>query len=236
MPYKEFDVSGIGKIKIYKRKSNQSLRLTVAADGAVRLTMPLWMPYRVGLAFTSTKLEWITSQSSLRKRPSYYNGMKVGKSHHLILQRGQTTVPVKTTVQQTTITVTYGIDTNPEDELVQAAIQTVCLRALRRQATSLLYQRLNQLSLTHGLVYSSIAVKRMKGRWGSCDQNKNIVFNLYLVQLPWEFIDYVILHELTHTKVLHHGADFWSELEKVEPKARQLRKAIKLYHPALYVA
>lgn len=236
MPYKEFDVSGIGKIKIYKRKSNQSLRLTVAADGAVRLTMPLWMPYRVGLSFANTKREWIATQSSQRKSPLYVNGMRVGKSHHLELRRGQTTDPVKTSVRQTTITVIYGINNDPADDIVQAAVQSACLRALRTQATSLLRQRLDQLSKAHGFIYSSLAIKRMKGRWGSCDQNKNIVFNLFLVQLPWEFIDYVILHELTHTKVLHHGSDFWNELEKVEPHARQRRKAIKMYHPALYVA
>ena len=120
--------------------------------------------------------------------------------------------------------------------MVQVAVEAACLRALRRQATSLLKQRLNQLALTHELAYSHLAIKRMKGRWGSCDQNHNIVLNLFLVQLPWELIDYVILHELTHTKVLRHGEPFWSELEKVVPKARQLRKAIKMYHPAIYVA
>ena len=236
MPYKEFDVNGIGKIKIYKRKRNQSLRLTVAADGAVRLTMPLWMPYRVGLAFTDSKRVWIATQSSQRKRPTYFNGMKVGKSHHLVLKRGQINETVKTSVLKTTVSVTYGIYDSPTDDFVQEAIQAACLRALRRQATLLLKQRLDQLASAHNIPYSKLAIKLMKGRWGSCDQNKKIVLNLFLIQLPWEFIDYVILHELTHTKVLRHGPDFWDELEKVEPKARQLRKAIKMYRPSLSVA
>ncbi len=236
MSYKEFDVNGIGKIKIYKRKNNRSLRLTVAANGAVRLTMPLWTPYQVGLAFTRAKSEWIKTQSVRRTNPIYADGMKIGKSHHLILKMVESNIPIKTAIRQTTVTVIYGKRYSPTDDAVQQAIHNACLRALRRQAVALLGQRLEQLSSIHDIIYAKLAIKQMKGRWGSCDQNKNIVLNLYLVQLPWELIDYVILHELTHTRVLRHGEPFWRELEKFSPNAKQLRKKIKLHRPELYVA
>ena len=53
------------------------------------------------------------------------------------------------------------------------------------------------------------------------------------MQLPWHLIDYVMLHELTHTKVMQHGAPFWRELELHVPHAKQLRKEIGEYHPIL---
>ncbi len=124
---------------------------------------------------------------------------------------------------------------SPGDETVQAAAKAAALRALRKQAVSLLGQRLAQLAQIHGLDYRGLTIKRMKRRWGSCDGQHNIVLNLHLVQLPWECIDYVILHELAHTKVLHHGPDFWAMLESLEPKARALRKAIKRYQPDLLI-
>jgi len=55
------------------------------------------------------------------------------------------------------------------------------------------------------------------------------------MQLPWHLIDYVLLHELTHTKVMRHGAPFWKELERHVPRARALRKEIGSYHPILEV-
>ncbi len=59
MPYKEFDLGAIGKVKIYKRKSNRSIRLTITADGTPRVTIPTWTPYSVGVAFARSKQGWI---------------------------------------------------------------------------------------------------------------------------------------------------------------------------------
>jgi predicted metal-dependent hydrolase len=109
------------------------------------------------------------------------------------------------------------------------------IRALRKQATSLLLARLKQIAAEKGLSYRSSAIKQLKSRWGSCDQHANITLNLYLVQLPWHLIDYVILHELAHTQVLHHGPDFWDVLERLQPNARSLRRAMKEYRPTLLV-
>ena len=51
--------------------------------------------------------------------------------------------------------------------------------------------------------------------------------------LPWDLIDYVIMHELSHTKALHHGSDFWKVFESVMPDAKKRRKEMKNYKPAL---
>jgi hypothetical protein len=115
---------------------------------------------------------------------------------------------------------------------VQKAARSVSIRALRREAEELLPQRLQSLAKAHDFTYGSVAIRQLKGRWGSCSQHSDITLNLFLMQLPWELIDYVILHELTHTKVMRHGPPFWSELEKYAPNARQLRKAILTHRPA----
>ncbi len=236
MSYKEFDVNGIGKIKIYKRKNNRSLRLSVTTDNAIQLSMPLWTPYRIGLAFIQSKRDWISKQSYLRSEAIIFHGAKIGKSHHLIFNKVNNNITVKAIIHQNNIIVSYGLSNQFNDNMVQLAARNACYRALRQQANSLLSIRLKQLSNKHNLSFKILKIKRLKSRWGSCDQQNNIVLNLFLIQLPWEIIDYVILHELTHTKILHHGADFWNELIKIEPNARKLRKEIKKYHPTLMVA
>ena len=233
MPYKEFDVSGIGKVKIYKRRASRRLRLTVAADGGIRVSMPLWTPYRAGLAFTLSKRTWIQAQSKQAPAALLAHGMRIGKSHRLSFELNPAIEGVKTNVRQTQISVVHGPSLSHADRIVQDAAREASLRALRSQATTLLAQRLEQVAARHGIGYRSLRIKRMKSRWGSCDQHRNIVFNVYLIQLPWELIDYVIRHELAHTRILHHGDDFWRELEALEPAARQLRRAIRLYQPTL---
>jgi predicted metal-dependent hydrolase len=47
------------------------------------------------------------------------------------------------------------------------------------------------------------------------------------MMLPWELIDYVLLHELTHTKHLHHGEAFWSALEAIMPDIKRRKKELK---------
>jgi len=52
---------------------------------------------------------------------------------------------------------------------------------------------------------------------------------MFLMLLPAHLIDYVILHELCHTKVKNHSSKFWDLLRKVAPKSDIYRKEMKKY-------
>jgi predicted metal-dependent hydrolase len=236
MPHKEFDVNGIGKIEIYKRRNNRSLRLTVANDGSIRLTMPLWTPYRIGVAFLNSKIDWISKQCQKRTKTLIYNGAPIGKSHHIFFKFIDDFVPVSCSIKQNDIIVKYGLANDINDTSVQSKAEAACFKALKTQSLKLLDYRLKELAELHDFNFKQFKVKKLKSRWGSCDQQHNLVFNIFLIQLPWNLIDYVILHELTHTKVLHHGPSFWNELLKIEPKAKLLRKDLKMFHPNLLIA
>ena len=49
-----------------------------------------------------------------------------------------------------------------------------------------------------------------------------------LLHLPDQLIDYILLHELVHTRVKNHSQDFWNELETVVPNARTVDKQLKI--------
>lgn len=232
MAFKQFALDERTQVTIYKRRSSRSLRLSIAADGKVRVSIPTWAPYRAGLEFARSRYAWIEKQ-----RPDetlLCDGQPVGKAHHLKFVVNQAKSKPSSRIKSNEITISYPATMASTDSTVQKIATTACVRALRQQAERLLPQRLSTLASVHSYEFTSVAVKQLKGRWGSCDHNANIVLNLYLMQLPWELIDYVLLHELAHTKVLRHGPDFWREMESALPDVKARRKALREYQPVLY--
>lgn len=233
MASKQFSLSAQRTVTISKRKGSRSLRLSITPDGRVRVTMPTWLPYAAGLEFAKTREQWIAQQ--MPARHVLTDGAAIGKAHHLHLLPGKVNA-VRTRLSGNQIWVRYPEAPGPEDPAVQAAAHKACVRALRRQAEQLLPQRLAVLAAQHGYAYRSVRVKELKSRWGSCDSQQNIVLNLYLMQLPWDCIDYVLLHELTHTTIMRHGPDFWGAMQGVLPAVKTLRKTMRGYQPTIFVA
>ena len=81
-------------------------------------------------------------------------------------------------------------------------------------------------------MYKSVGVKQLTRRWGSCSSKKDITFNLRLMTLQSEYIDYVIFHELTHTQHMNHGSEFWAKLEQVYPGAKKTAKIVRRLQPS----
>ena len=71
--------------------------------------------------------------------------------------------------------------------------------------------------------YQNIEIKNQLTLWGSCNRKHNLKFDWKLAMLPMEIIEYIIVHELTHLKVMNHSGKFWNEMEKVMPEYRECR-------------
>ncbi len=91
-----------------------------------------------------------------------------------------------------------------------------------KQAREILIAKLDELATRHGFTYNRVFIRNQKTRWGSCSSKNNINLNLKLILLPEGLRDFVILHELVHTKLKSHDTRFWEELVKIEPNARAL--------------
>lgn len=121
-------------------------------------------------------------------------------------------------------------DADFSDHKLQEWLRKVIEEALRRNAKILLPPRLYALSLQHGLTYKSVKINSSSGRWGSCSARGNINLSYYLVLLPQHLIDYVLLHELAHTREMNHGERFWVLLDRfTDGKALALRNELKQY-------
>jgi len=231
MPSKSFSLDDGLVFTVYKRRGNRQLRLSISPAGKVRVSIPAWAPYKMGVDFAHSRQGWLNEQ--IEKPVLLRNGQVIGKNHHLELRPSPSAKKVTTRVQPTTITVTYPTAMAASSDQVQQAAHRAALRSLRHQAEQLLPQRLRTVADRHGFDYRSVRIKQLTGRWGSCDQYKNIVLSLFLMQLPWSLIDYVLLHELTHTRVLRHGPAFWQAMAAVSANAKDDRRSLQAYRPIL---
>ena len=119
---------------------------------------------------------------------------------------------------------------NFEDEELQIWLRKVIEEVLRKNAKIILPSRIDNLSKQHQLPYQSLKISSSQGRWGSCSSRKNINLSYYLLLLPSHLVDYVILHELAHTKEMNHSDKFWSVLNSLtQGKALELRGVLRKY-------
>lgn len=114
------------------------------------------------------------------------------------------------------------------DPAVKAALEA----SFRARARAYLPSRLEELATKHGLKYKRLSIRNTRTRWGSCSHENNINLCIHLMKLPDELIDYVILHELTHTIHKNHSPRFWAKLsELLGENAKTIDKRLKKYRP-----
>ncbi len=231
MSAKSFEIDSIGKITVYKRRNNRRINLSVAQNGSVRVSIPSWMPYKAGLNFARSKENWIASKRPTQPKIIDEHTLVLG--HQICFQSIVNITKPKLSIKDSSITITHPSNLAISHPEVQTVAYKGALKVLRLNAESTLKKRIDYLSKQLDIPYKSLKIKQLSRRWGSCDREKNIVLNLYLVQLPDELIEYVICHELTHTMVLNHGADFWQALKQISPQSLTLKSKLKQYSPSI---
>lgn len=94
------------------------------------------------------------------------------------------------------------------DDGLTSEERSVKIEALRKIAKEDLPPRVERISRLTGLRYSRLTIRQSKTRWGSCSSLNSISLSLFLVALPEHLRDFVILHELCHTRYHNHSSQF----------------------------
>lgn len=223
-------LTDVGDITLVKRRGTKNMRLSITASGQVRVSLPHWVPYALGLNFAKSRQEWIQRHQRSNPTAKLVDGARIGKSYRLRLKKVETS-RLSVIVRDGVVLVSTNLTLS--DKKVQAKATLGCYRALGLEANRLLPQRLSTLADRHGYDYKNVAVRKLTSRWGSCSSDKKITLSYFLIQLPWHLIDYVLLHELVHTRHLDHSPRFWDEMKSVLPDTVALRKEIRQHKPRL---
>lgn len=76
---------------------------------------------------------------------------------------------------------------------------------------------LDRLSRACELPYRNVRIRSQQQRWGSCSSAHDINLNDKLLFLKPAVVDYVLIHELCHTRHFNHSKAFWALVKRFVP-------------------
>ena len=100
----------------------------------------------------------------------------------------------------------------------------------KKQAKKLFLERLdfNYDKYTRKIPYPKLRIRKMTTRWGVCNIKTHVItLNLELIKRDAKYLDYVIVHELTHFIYGNHSKYFWNLVEENYPGYKKFKNDMK---------
>jgi predicted metal-dependent hydrolase len=232
------DIKGVD-VAFFRSNRAKRLNITIKPFTGVRVSVPHSVSFKKAKQATEERIDWIKSHlSKMQKAEDLFTVFNLDtkfqtRTHHLDMKVSETAT-LKSVVRNNKINVSIPVSNKVEDAEVQNEIRKAIERAWRKEAKDYLPKRVKELAAKHKFHYKNVAIKNAKTRWGSCSFDNNINLSLHLMRLPDHLVDYVILHELVHTKVKNHSRDFWQLLDIVSGNAKKLDREVKEYRIQIY--
>lgn len=101
------------------------------------------------------------------------------------------------------------------------------IRLVKKFALEVLTVLTGKLAHLYSFSYHKVRISSARGRWGSCSYNKDISYSFRIAFLTPYLCEYIIIHELCHTRHFNHSKDFWKEVEHILPDYKERLKALK---------
>lgn len=203
------------------RSRRRTLSVSVNPFGQVIVRAPLRCGEERIFSFLSEKENWILKQKSKMKEAGIslpqenldgYRFLLLGKFCTIRLYDGER---IRYDERRTEIFL-------PERENRNKLV--IWLKKNARRIFSAIAER---RAAEMGTSYPSLSVTSAKTRWGSCSYNNALHFSFRLLYAPIEVIDYVAVHELSHTFYKNHGREFWATVERYVPDYKKKRAWLK---------
>lgn len=215
-------------------KASRGLKIIVHRDSTVTITCPPRTPkIKVGL-FAKENFGWIRQAiSRMEQKPKPQKTFITvfrSRGHELEFIAHEKNI-IKVEFSGPKILVKYPKTLDICSTQVQKMAYKGIVKALKSESAEYIPKRLHQLAMDNGLTYNSLAITSTTSRWGSCSIRKDIRISCFVMVLPDELIDLVLLHELAHTVYMNHSEAFHRKLNQMLPlhNEKALEKEIRNY-------
>ncbi len=227
------------EIKFKKSLKAKNLSISIKPFIGVVVTVPIFLSYGTAEDFVLKKIDWIKKNhlkmvQKEKSRTIFDFSTKFNTRNHIILIKPTINDDFSIQNIKDKIIISIPETKNILSSASQTYIRNIIVNTWKKEAQQFLPLRINELANQFNLKFHKISVRNTKSRWGSCSYNNNISLSLHLMRIPDKLIDYVILHELTHTIVKNHSSVFWETLEKVCKNSKQLDRELKNYNLSIF--
>jgi len=232
-------LEGVGDIRIVKSKKARRLSIFLKPFEGIRVTIPKGVSERETIRFIQERYDWIEKSYQkmldIEGKRTHFDEESTfrTRTRELVIKRIESD-RFSSRITKRNINISIPHDWDMDALEVQEKIRAVIHKALRKEAKEFLPRRTEELAKSHGFEFKEVLIRNNKTRWGSCTGDNKICLNLHLMRLPDYLIDYVILHELTHTVVKNHSRKYWSTLDSVCPGSKHLDRDLSRYSTYLY--
>lgn len=217
-----------------KKSHRRSLGLTITPEMEIIFHLPFKASTEDFIAFTERKKRWISKQLLFfeQYQPRTPERKYISGESHLFLGREYRLRLITAEYWKITLS-RYYINIYTPNKNHTRAISSRLSSFYRLEAIKIFNKRSQVLEKEHrlklGYWINLAGVRKMKAKWGVYDQaTKSYILNSDLVKAPLICIDYVILHEVVHSKCLDHNSNFFTMMNKLMPDWKAWKEKLEL--------
>jgi len=233
-------ICDIKDVLFERSKRANRINISIRPVRGIRVAVPYGFSFKQAEAIFKKNISWVRKKlvkiKEIEDRQPLFglSGQVETNRHRLkIICNGSENISRKIRGTDYYLYIPEGPDI--KDDSIQSAIRSVLIEIYRSEAKDYLPARVNELAREHGFQYNRVYIKCQKSLWGSCSGKLNINLNLNLMRIPQKLRDYIIFHELVHTKIPNHSQKFWRKLAEYIENPRQKDKQLNSYNIRFYL-
>ena len=218
------EIAGFNCRLVHQKR--KSMRVTVSANGQINVYVPKRTPLATVTKFVESRKSFI--REAVKKQQGNHNsGLFGDPTEAPFLYYMGNKLPVIFGENQPPILTRDGFYLPCDLSMDQ--YRDIITELYRPIATEYITARAEAISREVSIPYGKLRFARSISRWGSCSSSGTVSFSVYLIAVPPECIDHVIMHELAHKKEMNHSIRFYNVLGKMESDHRELQAQLKQY-------
>ncbi len=172
----------------------------------------------------------------VESRISFYDGKVTSPMGLDITIRKEASVCKSPSYKLENRTIVVRVPTNLDTEQEKELLGSTAIRALSSSMYGFVAGRVNRINrLSFNARIKGVRIHLFKNMWGSLSPDNTITINLKLLYAPPSVLDYVIVHELSHTVEMNHTKRFWRTVERAMPDYKEKRAWLKEHGPAIII-
>lgn len=207
------------KLKIIKSK-RRTISLSINNDAELVAHVPYNYDKAKLDAFIKEKSKWIVKHlKQVEANNLKYAPFKIEDGAVITILEKEYTICLKSNVLSKIVDNTIILpNLNSKKHLINL---------IKKIALKYLQERVQQLSFKFNFKYGNIKVGSATTVWGSCSARNDLNFTYKLMFTPYFVVDYIIIHELSHTKIKNHSTKFYQLVKSCMPNYKLAEQWLK---------